>query len=50
MSEKLKTNNLKQAIASLPNPKTYNANIVSLAVNNISYTFEKINNEWYFKF
>lgn len=50
MSDKLKTNNLKQAIQSLPNPKTYNANIVSLAVNNITYTFEKINNEWHFKF
>lgn len=49
MSEKLKTNNLKQAIASLPNPKNYGANVVSLAVNNITYTFEKINNEWYFK-
>ena len=49
MSEKLKTANLKQAIASLPNPKNYNAKVVSLAVKNITYTFEKIDNEWYFK-
>lgn len=50
MSEKLKTSNLKQAMQSLPNAKSYNANVVSVAVNKITYTFEKINNEWYFKF
>jgi hypothetical protein len=49
MSEKLKTNNLKQAIQSLPNPKNYNADVVSVAVNKITYTFVKTNNEWYFK-
>lgn len=49
MSEKLKITNLKQAIQSLPPAKTYNANTVSVAVKKITYTFEKIENEWYFK-
>jgi len=50
MSEKLKTDNLKRAIGMLPKAKGYNANIINLAVNKITYTFEKIKDEWYFKF
>jgi hypothetical protein len=50
MQAKLNANNLKQAIQLLPSAKNYNAPIVLVAVKNITYTFEKINNEWYFKF
>jgi len=50
MSEKLKAKNLKPAITRLPDPKSYNAEVVSVVVEKQTYTFEKIKKEWYFKF
>jgi len=50
MSEKLKAKNIAQAIKRLPEPKTYGAETVTVAVEKHSYTFEKINKEWFFKF
>ncbi|QGK72838.1 hypothetical protein [Flavobacterium sp. SLB02] len=50
MSDKLKVKNLKSALQRLPDAKTYSANVVTVAVEKNSYTFEKINKEWFFKF
>ncbi|SHG27902.1 hypothetical protein [Flavobacterium johnsoniae] len=50
MSDKLKAKNLKAAIQRLPDPKSYGADVVTVAVDKNSYTFEKTNKEWYFKF
>ena len=50
MSEKLKAKNLKAAIQRLPEPKSYGANTVNVAVDKNIYTFEKVNKEWIFKF
>lgn len=50
MSEKLKTVNIKTAIAILPNPKTYTPDTVTVAVGKLKYTFEKIKDNWYFVF
>jgi len=50
MSDKLKVKNLKTALQRLPEPKTYGAETVTVAVDKNTYTFEKVNKEWYFKF
>ncbi|BFM41669.1 hypothetical protein CFS9_03100 [Flavobacterium sp. CFS9] len=50
MSNKLSAKNLKAAIQRLPEPKTYGADTVNVAVDKNVYTFEKINKEWIFKF
>jgi hypothetical protein len=50
MSEKLKVKNLLQALKRLPEPKTYGADTVTVAVEKHKYTFEKIKTEWYYKF
>lgn len=50
MSNKLSVKNIKAAIQRLPEPKTYGADTVNVAVDKNVYTFEKINKEWIFKF
>lgn len=50
MSEKLKAKNISTAIKRLPDAKTYGAEIINVSVERITYTFEKINKEWYYKF
>lgn len=50
MSEKLKASNLAKAIRLLPLPKSYPPATVTVAVGPLKYTFEKENNEWYYKF
>lgn len=49
MSNKTNVKNIALAIRMLPNPKTYNAIVATIAVSNEKYTFEKINNEWHYK-
>jgi len=49
MQEKLKSDNLAKAIKLLPNPKNYPPETVTVAVGKLKYTFEKQNNEWYYK-
>lgn len=49
-SEQLKTDNIAKAIKLLPKPKIYNAETVTVAVGKLKYTFEKVKNEWYYKF
>lgn len=48
MSEKLKSDNIAKAIRQLPKPQTYNAEVVTVLVGKIKYTFSKNENEWYF--
>ena len=50
MLENLKTENLQKAIRLLPNAKTYPPNVITVAVGKLKYTFEKIENQWCFKF
>ncbi|WP_281225376.1 hypothetical protein [Flavobacterium aquiphilum] len=50
MSENLKAENLAKAIKLLPKPKTYQPETVTVAVEKLKYTFEKNNDEWYYKF
>jgi hypothetical protein len=50
MQENLKAENLAKAIRQLPKPKTYNAETVTVLIGKLKYTFEKQNEEWYFKF
>jgi len=50
MKETLKSDNLAKAIRQLPNPKTYTPETVTVLVAKLKYTFEKHNNEWYYKF
>jgi hypothetical protein len=50
MSENLKALNLAKAIKLLPAPKTYQPTTVTVALGKLKYTFEKINDEWYYKF
>lgn len=40
---------LKMAITSLPDPKTYPANIIRVRVGSTNVPFEKIQNEWFLK-
>lgn len=47
MDEKLKTVNIKSAIAKLPNPKSYPPNMVTVLVGKLKYIFEKTNDEWF---
>lgn len=49
MNQNLKAKILKSAIASLPDPKSYPVNIITIAVGNHRVKFEKIAEEWYFK-
>lgn len=50
MSENLKVINIARAIKLLPMPKTYQPTTVTVAVGKLKYTFEKLKNEWYYKF
>ena len=50
MSENLKVENIAKAIRLLPKPKTYQATTVTVAVGKLKYTFEKVKDEWYYKF
>lgn len=50
MEEKLKTDNLVKAIKLLPNPRTYQPETITVAVDKLRYTFEKGKNAWYYKF
>ncbi|MBF4484422.1 hypothetical protein [Flavobacterium sp. CSZ] len=50
MTENLKTENMAKAIKQLPKPKTYGAATVTVLVGKLKYTFEKLNDEWYFAF
>ena len=50
MSENLKVENIAKAIKLLPKPKTYPPTTVTVAVGKLKYTFEKIKEEWYYKF
>lgn len=50
MSENLKAENIAKAIKLLPKPKTYGAPTVTVTVGKLKYTFEKIKDEWYYKF
>ena len=49
MTEIKKAKTLKMAITSLPDPKTYPANIVKVRVGAVNVSFEKFENEWYLK-
>lgn len=48
MPETLKSTNLAKAIRLLPNPKTYSAETVTVAVGQLKYTFEKTKLEWFY--
>lgn len=48
--EEKKAENLLKAIKQLPKPKTYNAATVTVLVGKLKFTFEKIKDEWYYKF
>lgn len=50
MSENQKVENIARAIKLLPKPKTYNAETVTVAVGKLRYNFEKVKDEWYYKF
>jgi len=50
MQETLKAENLAKAIRLLPKPKTYQPVTVTVSVGKLKYTFEKIKDEWYYKF
>lgn len=50
MSENHKVENIAKAIRLLPKPKTYMAATVTVAVGKLKYSFEKIKEEWYYKF
>jgi hypothetical protein len=50
MSENLKVENIAKAIKLLPKPKTYPPTTVTVVVGKLKYTFEKIKDEWYYKF
>lgn len=50
MSNKLEVKNIAFAIKRLPSPKTYGAEVITVAVEKHKYTFEKVNNEWHYKF
>lgn len=50
MPEILKAENIAKAIKLLPKPKTYPPETVTVAVGKLKYTFEKIKDEWYYKF
>lgn len=50
MSDKLKAKNIAQAIKRLPEPKSYGAETVTVAVEKHKYTFEKVKSEWFYKF
>lgn len=49
MIENLKADNLMKAIRLLPKPKTYAPDTVTVIVEKIKYTFEKIKDNWYYK-
>lgn len=49
MNPNLKAKTLKMAITSLPDPKSYPVNTITIAVSNFRLKFEKHENEWYFK-
>jgi hypothetical protein len=46
----LRVDNLQKAIRLLPSAKTYGADVITVAVGKLKYTFEKIDKDWYFKF
>lgn len=50
MQENLKAENLAKAIKLLPKPKTYQPQTVTVLVGKLKYTFEKSQDEWYYKF
>lgn len=50
MQENNKAENIAKAIKLLPKPKTYQATTVTVAVGKLKYTFEKHNDQWYYKF
>ena len=49
MNPNLKAKTIKMAIASLPDPKSYPVNIITIAVGEFCLKFEKHQDEWYFK-
>jgi hypothetical protein len=50
MSDQLAVKNIAIAIKRLPAPKAYGASVITVAVDKLKYTFEKINDQWHFKF
>lgn len=50
MNPQLKSENMAKAIKLLPKAKTYQPATVTVAVDKLKYTFEKLKDEWYFVF
>jgi hypothetical protein len=42
-----KADNIAKAVRQLPAPKTYPAEMVTVAVGKLKYNFEKFENQWF---
>jgi len=47
INEFFKADNIAKAVRMLPSPKTYSAEMVTIAVGKLKYNFEKLENNWF---